>query len=43
MVALLARSRFLTEARWIGVAKGLGVEEHVKANTPSAALTGAGR
>jgi preprotein translocase subunit SecD len=40
MVALLARSRFLTEARWIGVAKGLGVEEHVK---PSPAVTGAGR
>ena len=43
MVALLARSRFLTEARWIGVAKGLGVEEHIKANQPAAAVTGAGR
>jgi preprotein translocase subunit SecD len=43
MVALLARSRFLTEARWIGVAKGLGVEEHLKTNTPTAAITGAGR
>jgi preprotein translocase subunit SecD len=41
MVALLARSRFLTEARWIGVAKGLGVEDHIK--TPSPAVTGAGR
>jgi preprotein translocase subunit SecD len=38
MVALLTRSRFLTEARWIGVAAGLGVEEHVK---PQVAVTGA--
>jgi preprotein translocase subunit SecD len=28
MVALLARSRFLTEARWIGVRAGLGDSEH---------------
>jgi len=28
MVALLARSRFLTEARWIGVRSGLGDSEH---------------
>ncbi|MEY2452793.1 MAG: preprotein translocase subunit SecD [Acidimicrobiaceae bacterium] len=28
MVALLARSRFLTEARWIGIRSGLGDAEH---------------
>ena len=28
MVALLARSRFLTEARWIGVRAGLGDSDH---------------
>ena len=26
LVAILARSRFFTEARWVGVARGLGVE-----------------
>ena len=28
LVALLARSRFLTEARWIGIRSGLGDSEH---------------
>jgi preprotein translocase subunit SecD len=28
MVALLARSRFLTEARWLGIRAGLGDSEH---------------
>jgi len=39
MVALLARSRFLTEARWIGVRAGLGDSEHRVVSAPA----GAGR
>jgi len=39
MVALLARSRFLTEARWIGVRAGLGDSEHRAVAAPA----GAGR
>ena len=39
MVALLARSRFLTEARWIGVRAGLGDSEH----RPTVAPAGGGR
>jgi preprotein translocase subunit SecD len=35
MVALLARSRFLTEARWIGIRSGLGDSEH-RAVAPAA-------
>lgn len=35
MVALLARSRFLTEARWIGVRAGLGDSEHRPATAPA--------
>lgn len=38
MVALLGRSRFFTEARWFGVARGLGVRQPV-----ATAPTGAGR
>jgi preprotein translocase subunit SecD len=36
MVALLARSRFLTEARWIGVRAGLGDSDHRPAAAPAA-------
>jgi preprotein translocase subunit SecD len=39
MVALLARSRFLTEAKWIGVRAGLGDTEHRAA----VVATGGGR
>ena len=39
MVALLARSRFLTEARWIGVRAGLADSEH----RPAVAPAGSGR
>jgi preprotein translocase subunit SecD len=35
MVALLARSRFLTEARWIGVRAGLGDSEHRAVAAPA--------
>ena len=35
MVALLARSRFLTEARWIGVRSGLGDGEHRVVSAPA--------
>jgi preprotein translocase subunit SecD len=35
MVALLARSRFLTEARWIGVRSGLGDAEHRAVAAPA--------
>ncbi len=35
MVALLARSRFLTEARWIGVRAGLGDNEHRVVSAPA--------
>jgi preprotein translocase subunit SecD len=35
MVALLARSRFLTEARWIGIRSGLGDSEHRAAVAPA--------
>ena len=34
MVALLARSRFLTESRWIGIRSGLGDSEHRAAAVP---------
>ena len=44
LVALLARSRFLTEARWIGIRSGLGDSEHrVPVHTPAAAPAGGGR
>ena len=38
LVALLGRSRFFTEARWVGVARGLGGEQ-----AASAAPAGGGR
>ncbi|HEX4818822.1 MAG TPA: protein translocase subunit SecD [Acidimicrobiales bacterium] len=44
LVALLARSRFLTEARWIGIRSGLGDSEHrVPVHEPVAAPVGGGR
>jgi preprotein translocase subunit SecD len=45
LVALLARSRFLTEARWIGIRAGLGDSEHREHRDPrvAAAPVGGGR
>ena len=42
LVALLSRSRFLTEARWIGIRSGLGDSEH-RVATPTAVPVGGGR
>jgi hypothetical protein len=35
MVALLARSKFLTEARWIGLRAGLADTEHRVTSAPA--------
>jgi preprotein translocase subunit SecD len=44
LVALLARSRFLTEARWIGIRSGLGDSEHrLPTHAPAPAPVGGGR
>lgn len=40
LVALLARSRFFTEARWVGVARGLGAPAHPAAAHQPVAIGG---
>jgi preprotein translocase subunit SecD len=42
LVALLARNRFFTEAKWVGVARGLGVPGDRVEATPQPAVVGGG-
>jgi preprotein translocase subunit SecD len=43
LVGLLARSRFFTEARWVGVARGLGAPVAADATRPAAVPAAGGR